>query len=374
MDSFEGLTFDMISNVSDNAVDTAEKDIDEGIEMPDEQTEDIDTTDGDDVILENIRDQEGVGGEVQEDGEDTDSFVDSSPNFYASIATSLKTDGILDLLEDSDFEEIENADDLAALFMKQRDEMLEAQNKRISEALNAEVPVDIIKQYEGVLNYLGSIDESTLRQESADLEQLRGNLIVQDYMNKGFSQERANRAVEKSFNAGTDVEDAIEALKELKAFYTTQYNQSIEANKQDKEKEVSLLKKQSQEIEKRLLETEEPIKGIKLSKYERKKMAQQYLSFVDKDKNNQPLNAVQKFAKENPIDYQYSVNLLYYITDGFKDLGKAIQKEVKRNTKSALKSLEGTLRNPSNQLGGGGLNFDNDKSTDSYKGISIAFD
>ena len=43
----------------------------------------------------------------------------------------------------------------------------------------------------------------------------------------------------------------------------------------------------------------------------------------------------KKYAKDNPSDYQYALNTLYYLTDGFQNLGKVVGK-VKNKTKSAL--------------------------------------
>ena len=55
-------------------------------------------------------------------------------------------------------------------------------------------------------------------------------------------------------------------------------------------------------------------------------------------------------------------------------MGTVLQKGVNKKTKSTLSNLEKTLRNPNTQLGGGGLNFDNDTSPDSYKGINVVLD
>ena len=55
--------------------------------------------------------------------------------------------------------------------------------------LNSNVPIDAVKQFEQTISYLDGIDQSTIEFESEEAEQLRGNIIVQDYMNKGFSRE-----------------------------------------------------------------------------------------------------------------------------------------------------------------------------------------
>ena len=365
------LSFDMIGNMSDEELAAKQ--------VADEQNKQNEITEGLEEELfpegnEEDIDPEGVGDEGQESEEEIIPEDGKSPNFYASIASSLKGDGIL-TLDDSDFENIENADDLAALFRKQTDKLLDDNQKRINEALSNDVPVDTVKQFENVLTYIKSISEEDLQAETPEAEQLRGNIIVQDYMNKGFSQERANKEVKKSFEAGTDIEDALESLKEVKDFYTSKYNEVINSAKEEKANKLKGEREQSKQIEKKFLEVEEPIKGIKLTENERKKILNLYTKFIGKDSSNKPLNAIQQYANDNPVDYQYNISLLYYLTDGFEDLGKVIQKEVKTKTKSALSNLEKTLRNPSNNLGGGnGLSFDNDRSSESFKGISVDLD
>lgn len=371
----EGLTFDMIGNVSETEIeenqsttieDTSEIEFSTLGEAGDTPELDDETTE--DTIPEN------VDGEHQEQVEESSSKDTDSPNFYSSIATSLHKDGILNLLDDTDFKEVTDATSFAAVFQKQIDSMLDAQQQRINEALNSNVPVDAVKQFEQTISYLEGIDQSTIESESEEAEQLRGNIIVQDYMNKGFSQERANKEAAKSFDAGTDIEDAIDSLKDVKKFYNEGYKKVLTESKEAKQNKLKEEKKQLQELEDKFLKTEEPIKGIKLTPLERKKMYKQFTDFVDKDASGKPLNAIQKYAKDNPSDYQYALNTLYYLTDGFQNLGKVVGKEVKNKTKSALSELEKTLRNPANNFGTGGLDFGNDKSSESFKGFTVALD
>lgn len=365
------LTFDMIGNVSDEGEKeiTTEEIVEEDAPLFTSE-EEVEDSDEEGVILESVGEEdqgeEELPDTLNEDGGD-------SPNFYASIADSLKKDGFF-TLDDSDWKDIESADGLAELFQKQVDALLDSKQKRIEEALNNNIPVDTVKQYEQVLSYVDSISEESLREETPEGEQLRGDLICQDYMNRGFSQERANKEVKKSFEAGTDVEDSLEALSEVRTFYKKEYENILETSKEERKSLLEKEREESKRLEDLFLKTEEPIKGVKLTENERKKVLKQYTKFVSKDSKNNPLNAVQSYAHENPLEYQYNINLLYYLTNGFKDMGTVLQKGVNKKTKSTLSNLEKTLRNPNTQLGGGGLNFDNDRSSDSYKGINVVLD
>lgn len=365
------LTFDQIGNMSEEEITDNQENISDGEDSPFASDEE-DIKDDINLDEEDIEDtdQEEVADGSQEDEENSDEGG-NSPNFVASIATAIKKEGILSLLDDSDFEEIKDAADLAILFNKQVDRMFDEKQQRISKALEINMEPDAIREYEQALGVVNGIDTSILESESADGEKLRGQVLIQDYLNKGFSIERARREASKSIEAGTDIEDSKEALEEMKVFYTKNYDDAIKNAEKVHNERVKQEKEFSSALEKRFLETEEPIKGIKLNKSERQKLHNQYAKFVDKDDKGNPLTAIQKYAKENPADYQYNINALFYLTDGFKDLGKVVNKEVKKKTKSAFNDLEKKLSNSNNRVGGGGLNFVNDKSSDSYSGWSV---
>lgn len=381
----EGLTFDMISNMSDNKDDNINQ---ENFDAENQQTEDApfiedlgnyfanqaDAAKDGAIVLDD--DSEGVGNEDGQEGEEgsSDGADGNSPTQFTSIANALKEDGILNLLDETDLKNIKDADDLAAAFQKQIEGMLSDQQKRVKEALDVGIPKDQVSEYEQVINYIHSIKEDAVEAETPEAEQLRSQILMQDYLNMGFSQERATREVQKSFNAGTDVDDAKSALESLNKHYDKQYKDAVKSAADAQKEKVKAEKEQSKKIEKLFLETEEPVKGFKLSEVERKKILKQYSTFVDKDENGVPLNAIQKYAKENPVDYQYALHTLFYLTDGFKSLDKVVNKEVQKKTRSALNQLEKQLNNPSNAVGVGGLDFGNDRSKDSYDGLQIVFD
>ena len=67
--------------------------------------------------------------------------------------------------------------------------------------------------FTATLATLNNIDEEALKQEGAKGDDLRRRIIAQDLMNRGYSEDKIKREVKKSFDAGTDIEDAIEALQ-----------------------------------------------------------------------------------------------------------------------------------------------------------------
>jgi len=93
---------------------------------------------------------ESVGSEENNKGheEDTNSDKDgTSPktNFYSSIASALKEEGIFPDLDDKDIDSVQEAEDFRDLIDRQIQAGLEETQKRVLDALNAGVEPNIIK-------------------------------------------------------------------------------------------------------------------------------------------------------------------------------------------------------------------------------------
>ena len=172
---------------------------------------------------------ESVGSEkVDTQGkEDTTSKEETgtSPktNFYSSIASALKEEGILSALDEETLSKIQTPEDFAEAMENELKAKLDERQKRIDEALQVGVEPDEVRKYEGTINYLNTITEDAISDESANGEKLRKQLIFQDFLNRGFSKERAQRETQKSFNSGSDVEDAKEALASNKEYFQQEY-------------------------------------------------------------------------------------------------------------------------------------------------------
>ena len=187
---------------------------------------------GDDELFES---QEGVAEKVDQNKDEPEEDVEdmSSPN-YASIAKALAEDGVLDLDSES-LESVKNADDLIDLFKKQIDNHLDETQKRIKTALETGVPVDEVLGYEKTLNILNSIKEDDINAETEDGENLRRQLIYQDYINRGFKPERAKKEADKSVDNGTDKEDALEALESSKDYFKSEYDEILKEKEEEQQ-------------------------------------------------------------------------------------------------------------------------------------------
>lgn len=337
----------------------------------------------DKVDAENLFSPESVGSEDKKDTgteEDTSESkkenTGSSPNFYSSIASALKEDGIFPDLDDEVVSKISTPEDFAELFESQIASRLDTVQKRVNEALNIGIEPTEIQKYESTLKYLDSIKEESITDESENGEKLRKQLIYNDYLNRGYSKERANREVKKSFDGGTDIEDAKEALKSNKEFFEKSYDELISEAKREAEKAEAKNRKDAEDLKKSMLEDEKAFGGVKVDKTTRQKAFEAISKPVWKDPETGELyTAVQKYEMDNRLEFLKNVGLLYTLTDGFKNIDRLVKDKVKTEMKKGLRELEHTINNTSRTTDGN-LRFMNDLGSDSesYIGKGMKLD
>ena len=323
---------------------------------PTDKTENKDDT-AEEIDGESIFSSESVGSEDEEDEADEDTADDdggSSPsNFYSSIARAAKEDGIFASLDDETIDKIANAEDFGKALDKQVQSMLDAKQKRIDSALTAGVPDNVIQGYERTLDYLDSIDEKKISEESEAGQTLCRQLIYQDFINRGFSKERANREVQKSFSAGTEIDDAKAALQGNKDFFTEKYNSIIEEQEQERQNAIKEQEKAQKELEREILEGADIFEGLKLDKATRRKVFDSISAPFAKDPDTgMILTEIQKYERDNRKDFIKKIGLLYVMTDKFTKLDNLIGKQVNKEVKKGLRNLERTLNTTSRDSDG----------------------
>ena len=310
---------------------------------------------------------ESVGSEEnnQETEGTTSKKNGTSPdNFYSSIAKALKEDGILSDLDDESLDKATSAEDFAELIEKQIQAKFDEKQKRIDEALGVGVEPSAIQQYERTLDYLNSISDDVISDESEKGETLRKQLIYQDFINRGYSKERANREVQKSFNAGSDIDDAKEALQSNKDFFKDSYEDLVKEAKEAEKKRQSDLKKEAETLKKSILEDDKVFGDLVVDKTQRKKIFDNISKPIYKDpETGELLTAVQKYEQDNHTDFMKYVGLIFTLTDGFKNLDGLVKGKVNKEMKKGLKNLENTLNN-STRNHDGTLNFVTSRRSD----------
>ena len=343
-DEINGMFDDLEDEVT---IDNSDEDVNNE-ENNDETTETIDS----DKLFD--EESEGVGSEKEdiniEEGEETepDEGNGTSPKakFYSSIAKALKEEGVFPDLDDDDTKSIKTPSDFLNIIEKQIQEKFDERQKRIDDALNAGVEISEIKKYENTLNFLNSIDDNTISDESDKGEKLRQQLIFQDYINRGYSKERAQKEVQKSFNAGTDIEDAKDALDSNKDFFKKEYKSLIDSAKLEEEKAVNERKEQAEKLKKSIMDDDKLFGELKIDKGTRAKIYDNISKPVYKDpETGDFLTAIQKYEMENRTEFLKNVGLIFTLTNGFKNLDNLLKGKVKKEVNKGIRELERVLNN-----------------------------
>lgn len=301
-----------------------------------------------DNLFTNTPESVGSGKENTEEKEDTTPKErGTSPEyFYSSIAKALKEEGIFPDLDDEGLSKIKDPEDFRDLIDQQIKAGLDERQKRIDEALNVGVEPTEIRKYESAINFLNSIEENNISDESDKGEKLRKDLIYQDFINRGYSKERAAREVQKSFNAGTDIDDAKEALKSNIDFFKDKYDELVNEAKSEAEQEEKERKEQAEKLKSSILNDKDVFGDLSIDKSTRQKIYDNIAKPVYKDpETGEYFTAIQKYEMENRTDFLKNIGLLFTLTNGFKNLDGLVKGKVKKEVKKGLRELEHTLNN-----------------------------
>lgn len=331
--------------------ETEEKNPEEGKEKDKKETTEVDP---DSLFGEG--EPESVGSGDNKDKEDTDPDKGgTSPNFYSSIAKALTEEGIFPDLDEETISEVKTPEDFRDLVEKQIQAGLDERQKRIDDALNAGVEPSEVKKYEGAISYLDGLTDEDLADESEKGETLRKNLIYQDFVNRGYSKERAAKEVQKSLKGGTDLEDAKEALASNREFFQEQYDNLIKEAQEQEEATKKERRQQAEALKTSILTDKKVFGEIEVDKKTRQRIYENIAKPVFKDpETGEPMTAVQKYERENSTDFLKYVGFLFTMTDGFKNLDGLVKGKVRKEVKKGMRELEsklsGTMRTSDGNL------------------------
>lgn len=316
-------------------------------ESPEEDKETTETVNVDNLFTdesESVGSEENNARDKEDTGLSNDKGASPTNNFYSSIAKALREEGIFQNLDDE--VNISSAEDFAKAMRDEITAQFDERQKRIDEALNAGVEPLEIKRYENTLGYLNSLQDNHLADESEKGEKLRERLIYQDFINRGYSKERALREVKKSFNSGTDIEDAKEALISNKEFFQNEYDSLIREAQEEEKREIRRRKEQAEQLKKSILEDDKVFGEIQVDKATRKKVFDVISKPIYKDPDTGELfTAIQKYEMDNRTEFLKNLGLIFTLTDGFKNLDNLVKNKVRKEVKKGLKELEHTLNN-----------------------------
>ena len=292
----------------------------------------------------------GSGKHIEEGKEDTipdeESDGTSPNNFYSSIANALAVDGIFPNLDEEAVKKAVDAESFSSLIEAEINARLDEKQQRVSKALENGVEPNDIRKYEGTLRYINSITDAAIAEESDKGEQLRYNLIYQDFLNKGYEAAEAKKFTDRSVNAGTDVEDAKEALLRNKKFFSNAYTKLQQEAQERAEEERAERAVQAKQLQTSLLKDKQLMGDMEISKDIRQKAFEAISKPVFKDpETGEIMTAIQKYESEHRMDFLKYAGLMYTLTNGFKDFDAFVKSKVKKEMKKGLRELEQTLNN-----------------------------
>lgn len=296
------------------------------------------------------KDKEGKGDTVTDEEPDGTSPND---NFYSSIANALAVDGIFPNLDDETVKKAVDAESFSDLIEAEINARFDEKQQRISKALENGVEPTDIKKYESTLDYISKITDAAIAEESEKGEQLRYNLIYQDFLNKGMSPDKAKKYTDRTINAGTDVEDAKEALQSNKEFFSGEYNRLLQEAQQQADEEKAERSKQAKQLQTSLLKDKNLFGDMEISSDIRKKAFETVSKPVYRDpETGDYMTALQKYEIEHRADFLKYTGLIFAMTNGFKDFDSFTKGKVKKEMRKGLRDLEKTLNNTSRSKDG----------------------
>lgn len=331
--------------------------------------------DPDDLFEDKQPESVGSGKNKEGKGEDTVPGEDpdgTSPNenFYSSIANALAVDGIFPNLDDETVKKAVDAESFSDLIEAEINARFDDKQKRISQALENGVEPSDIKKYESTLDYINTITDAAIAEESEKGEQLRYNLIYQDFINKGMTPEKAKKYTDRTVDAGTDVEDAKEALLSNKEFFTNSYNKMLQEAQQQADEEKAERAEQAKQLQTSIMKDKQLFGDMEISNDVRKKAFENISKPVYRDpETGQYMTAIQKYENEHRAEFLKYTGLIFTLTDGFKDFESFAKGKVKKEMKKGLRELEQTLNN-TKRAGDGSLRMVTSQKDDPNSFIS----
>lgn len=349
----------------------------ESKEEPKEEKKE-ETTDFDEDNPFGTSQKESVGSEdedIQGKGDTDNNGVSSSPknkNFYSSITDALVVDGIFPDLDKETIQNVKTPEDFQKIIEEQINARFTEKEKRINEALNNKVEPSVVQQYESTIDYLNNINDDSLSAEDEEGENLRRQLIYNDYLNRGFSKTRAEKMVNDAIENGTDIDDAKDALQGVKDFYNNKYKEILDSAKENEKKLAEERTKQSENLKKSIMEDKNLYGDVDIDKATRAKIYDFITKPVHKDSNGNYMTALQKYQSENTIEAMKNFAICYTLTNGFKDWSKLGSKQAKKEVKKGLANLEKVINSTSRNNDGslGFVSFDES----SYLGQGMQLD
>lgn len=371
------LSEDQISDLfSSESQETEVIDNNDDIETKEDEKDATEDINGDELFgdPESVGSKEEIKDSKETPSDDGNKSSPKNKNFYSSTLSALAEDGVFTELTDDDISAVTDADSFAQAVEKVVESRLDERQKRIDEALNYGVEKDEIKQNEAIINFLNNITDDMINDESEKGEKLRKDLIAQDLLNKGYSEQQIQRKLKTIFDSSSDIDEASEALEANKTFFTQKYDDAIEEKKKLFKEAEDKRKKDTEDLKKEILNSD-LLGGLSIDKMTRQKIFDNISKPVHKDeKTGELLTEVQLYQREHSMEFVKNLGIIYTLTDGFKNIDKLIKGEVNKKVRKSLNELEHTINSTTRHSDGSFQYVSGVSDDNSYIGSGIRLD
>jgi len=262
---------------------------------------------------------------------------DEEGNIYGLLSAALKEQ---DFFKDTDITNVNDIESLSEAFRSEvkNNELsgLNDQQKRVLEAFRNGVPESEIINNESDFERLNNITDEQLSDES-----FAKTLIIGDLLEKGISQDRAEKMFDMYVDTGDMESEARISLDNKKNSVKAEYDAKMQQIQDSRDASIKRANDLHTNISKNIADTEEFMGDYKVTDTLKDKAQKNMNSVVGYTDDGQPYNALMKARMDDPADFESKMYLLFTITDGFSNLGAFSRKAESK----ATKDLEMKLRN-----------------------------
>jgi len=255
---------------------------------------------------------DGVEDDEEEDYDFSNDQKKSSPSLYSPLAKVLHEQGVLPSADPDSIKNIKDVDSFVELIKKE----IEVQTKEQLEQVKKEVVTEDFKKRETVKAQLEKVTDNILAKD----KNVASQLIYQDFINKGYTEEKAKKYTERSILSEDWVDDAKDAKQSILDRITEVEEEEAEERELEITRRKEEAKKETDLIKSKVFDTSEVLKGIPISKTAKDQIFNTITKPVSKNPNTgEAENEIMKYRRENPVDFVYNLAYTYTVTKGFKD-------------------------------------------------------
>lgn len=288
----------------------------------------------------------GNDGKVQKTSNDNKETEPKSDTLdFSSITKEFIDEGIFGELSEDELPK--DSKSFKSLIKNAIENGIDEETKKVRAALEAGVEPNDINDIKNTIEFLRSITEKQIYDDSDEGFELRRKLILQDFLNQGIDEKEAVEKTNAVFKKGNDMSVANEALQSNKQYFKQIKDKLFDEAENAKKEHEANIAKQTESLKSAIMDSEKYLGEISLDE-KTKKLALKNLSepiYKDKETGTM-LTAIQKYERENKTDFLKNLGILFTITDGFKNMDKVFDTAVRRRVNKEIEDIEDVLKNP----------------------------